>query len=141
MSKYLICDLARSDWGKTQTLLKVIYLIKTKTKPLVEEVIDDVDKFAIFKINGKKIIVSTQGDPNSYQKEGLLRAVNDNADIIVCASRTKGYTANNIYETTNGNYEIILFNNFYADNKDLSCIPSLKNISAEAIVNLLLTII
>lgn len=141
MSKYLICDLARSDWGKTQTLLKVIDLLKAKTKPLVEEVIDNGDKFAIFKINGKKIIVSTQGDPNSYQKEGLLRAVNDNTDIIVCASRTKGATVNSIYETTNGSYEIIWFNNFYADNKDLSCIPSLKNISAEAIVNLILTII
>lgn len=141
MNKYLICDLARSNWGKTQTLLKVIELLKTKAKPTVEEVIDDIDKFAIFEINGKKIIVSTQGDPDSYQKEGLLRAISENANIIVCASRTKGSTADNIYETTNGNYEIILFNNFYAKNKDLLCIPTLNTISAEVIVNLILTII
>ena len=141
MRKYLICDFARSDWGKTQTLNAVIGLLKTKTKPIVEEVIGDIDKFAIFEVKGKKIVVSTQGDPDSYQKEGLLRAVNDNADIIVCASRTKGSTVNDIYDTTNGHYEIIWFNNFYADNKDLSYIPSLQNISAEAIVNLILTII
>ena len=66
MKKYIICDFARSDWGKTQTLLKVIDYFKDITPPKTEEMIGDQDKYAVFKINEKTVVINTPGDPFSY---------------------------------------------------------------------------
>ena len=135
--KYIVCDFARSDWGKSETLLKVVDKLKTKTKPTIEELIDGHDKYAVFEINNKTIAVITQGDPNSYQAIGLKRAVAENADIIVCASRTRGDTVDVVYEIAKNGYEVIWLSNFYADDEKLSCIPYLSDISANSIVELI----
>ena len=132
--KYIICDFGRSDWGKSQTLLKVIDMLKAIVKPTVEELIDDYDKYALFDINGKRIVVSTQGDPDSYQEEGLNRAVAQNADVIVCASRTKGSTLETVYEIAKNGYQVVRFSNFFAEEKDLPGVSCLPEISAGSIV-------
>lgn len=138
MDKYIVCDFARSNWGKTNTLLKVIDLLKKAKYPLIiEEQIGEVDKFAMFIKEGKKIVVNTQGDPYSYQGEGLQRAVNEKADIIVCASRTKGTTVDCIYEIAANGYEVIWFSNFFGDNENLNCVAALPEITADAIVKLI----
>ena len=135
--KYIICDFARSDWGKSETLLKVIDILKTKADPVTEELIDGHDKYAVFELDGKKIVVNTQGDPYSYQEKGLKRAVDENAVIIVCASRTRGNTVEMIYEIAKNGYEVIWLSNFYADDEKLSCVPYLSDISARSIVELI----
>lgn len=139
--KYIICDFARSDWGKSITLLNVIDILKTKTKPKTEELIDEYDKYAVFELDGKVIVVNTQGDPDSYQEEGLKRAVAEKATIIVCASRTKGNTVDVIYEIAKNGYEVIWLSNFNADNELLPCVSVLQRITAEAIVKVALDLI
>lgn len=141
MNKYMLCDYARSDWGKSQTLLKVIELLKDIANPVIEEQIGAVDKFAVFIINEKKIVVNTQGDPDSYQEEGLARAVKEKAHVIVCASRSKGSTYDCVKEYEKNDYEIIWFRNFYANNDNLPCVAYLPELMASAIVNLIKTII
>ena len=138
MSKYIVCDCARSNWGKTNTLLKVIELLKEKSSPIVEETIGGIDKYAVFNLNGKIIVVNSQGDPDSYLEEGLQRAVKEDADIIVCASRTRGSTIDCVYEIAKNGYEIIRFSNFYVDNGNLSCVALFPEITADAIVKLIL---
>lgn len=135
--KYIICDFARSNWGKTKTLLEVIEQLKPIALLVDEKPIAPNDKFAIFEMNGKKIVVNTQGDPNSYQEEGLKRAVKEDAYIIVCASRTKGATEECIYKIAKNGYEIIWFSNFFADNDSLSCVNLFPEITAKSIVNLI----
>lgn len=137
MNKYIVCDFARGNWGKTNTLLKVIDLLKRKTPPIVEEHIGEVDKYAVFELDGKTIVINTQGDPDSYQKVGLQRAINDDADIIVCASRTKGSTVETIYEIAGDDYDIIWFSNFHSDLEDLPCVSFFAEVNAEAIVKLI----
>jgi len=90
--KYIICDFAKSNWGKTKTLLEVIKQLKEKATLCVEDQIDGEDKYVVFDLKGKKVVVNTQGDPDGYYKKGLQRAVDENADIILCASREKGKT-------------------------------------------------
>ena len=141
MSKYILCDYARSDWGKSQTLLKVIERLNEIANPEIEEQIGDVDKFAVFIINGKKIVVNTQGDPDSYQEEGLARAVTEKADVIVCASRAKGSTYECVKEYENNDYEIIWFRNFYSETDNLLCKPYLLDDMAQAIVQLALKLL
>lgn len=138
MGKHIICDFARSDWGKSQTLLHVIDFLKEEIAPKTEILIDNYDKYAVFEINKKIIVVITQGDPNSHQEECLNNAVKENADIIVCASRTRGNTVDCIYKTAEKGYDIIWFGNFYADDKNLQCVRYFSDIMADAIVKLIL---
>lgn len=137
MNKYIVCDFARSNWGKSNTLLEVIEQLKEKASLISEEQIGDKDKYAVFDMNKKKIIVNTQGDPDSYQEEGLQRAVKEDAVIIVCASRTKGSTVECIYEIAKHGYEVIWFSNFYADREDLSCVKDFPEVTADSIVKLI----
>lgn len=140
MGKYIICDFARSDWGKSQTLLRVIDSLKKEKMLKTEELIDGYDKYAVFELNGKTIVVITQGDPDSLQEECLHNAVKQDAAIIVCASRTRGSTVDCIYKTAENGYSVIWFSNLYADDKNLPCIEHFPDIMANAIVKLIKTL-
>lgn len=137
MNKYIVCDFARGNWGKSNTLLEVIEQLKEKTSLIVEEQIGDKDKYAVFDMNKKRIVVNTQGDPDSYQEEGLQRAVKEDAAIIVCASRTRGTTVKCIYEVAKHGYEVIWFSNIFADSEDLPCVTDFPEIMADSIVKLI----
>ena len=137
MDKYIICDTATSDYGKTQTLLKVIDKLKQLVKPTIERSIGLGDKFAVFNLNKKTIVVDTLGDPGTTFIEALMNAVNANANMIVCASRTAGNTMEFVNGLENEGYEIIRFSNFFAKTNKTSYEPCLHDISAAAIVKLI----
>lgn len=124
--KYIICDYARANWGKTETLLKVINILDSPSNPqftLADEKPngDGKDRWCLFCSNDKKIVVSTIGDPNSVQPIWLEDAAKAGADIIVAASRTSGSTVNAVYDVAaRYGYEIIWFQNFHIDNSKFS---------------------
>ena len=108
---------------------------------MIEKIIDGYDKYAVFELKKKTIVIITQGDPNSNQGECLNDAVKENADIIVCASRTRGDTKDCIYDTAKNGYGIIWFSNFHVDENNSSYINHLSEITAEAIKKLIITLI
>jgi len=138
MGKYIICNFAQSDWGKSKTLLKVIDLLKKRVVPETEKLIDGYDKYAVFDFEKKRIVVITQGDPDSHQEECLNNAVKEKATIIVCASRTRGSTVDCIYKTAKNGYDVVWFSNLYADDENLPCVKHFSEIMADAIVKLIL---
>ena len=135
--KYIICDFDKSNWGKTKTLLEVIKQLKEKATLCVEDLIHGEDKYVVFDLKGKKVVVNTQGDPDGYQEKGLQRAVDENADIILCASREKGKTKIYVNEIAKKGYEIIWFSNLFADNEELLWEADIHRITAESIVKLI----
>lgn len=126
IKKYIICDYARADWGKTETLLEVINILDSPSNPqfrLVDEKPhgDGKDRWCLFYGKNKKIVVSTVGDPNSVQPIWLEDAAKAGADIIITASRTSGSTVNAVYDvSTRYGYEIFWFQNFHIDNSKFS---------------------
>ena len=137
MGKYIVCDTALENQGKTKTLLKVIEKLKVIVTPNIERLINDEDKYASFLINGKRIVIVTIGDPISEFSLEIDLAIEEKADIIVCASRTRGTTFTEINDKTKNGYEIIRFSNFFAVANGRSYEPRLHNVSAEAIVKLI----
>lgn len=91
--KYIICDYARANWGKTETLLEVISLLKGKPQNTLinEKPNTGKDKWCHFEMKGKPVVISTLGDPNSAQPVWLEDAAKAGAKIIVTASRTSGF--------------------------------------------------
>lgn len=120
--KYIICNYARANWGKTETLLEVINILNSKNKPQYELIAKKTDtykdRWCHFNNNNKHVVISTQGDPYSYQHDWLEEAAKTEAKVILTASRTKGSTVRTVYEIAKKyNYEIVWFNNFYFENQ------------------------
>lgn len=144
--KYIICDYARANWGKTETLLEVINILDSPSNPqftLVDEKPhgDGKDRWCLFCSNNKKIVVSTVGDPNSVQPIWLEDAAKAGADIIVAASRTSGSTVNAVYDVaTRHGYEIIWFQNFHIDNSkilNMQPMTDVRRTAAKCIVKII----
>lgn len=99
-----------SETGKSSTIKKVFEKLKSKYQEF--EILDNVhpiyneDILVILKIDHIVIAIESQGDPKSRLFESLPLFVEIKADIIICATRTKGSTVE-LVEKQKNKYEII----------------------------------
>lgn len=98
--------------GKSQTIKKAYELIiKIYPNSQQEEVINgpNIEIRAIVTINGIKIGIESQGDPNSRLISSLSLFSEKKCHVIICATRTRGATVkavNNLQPV----YEIVWIN-------------------------------
>lgn len=91
--KEIIALKGRKNCGKTQTVKKVFAFLKEKYDTDAEKIIDEGnDITVIIRINGIRIGIESQGDPNSRLKNSLLLFDNEKCQIMICACRTSGMT-------------------------------------------------
>jgi hypothetical protein len=85
--------------GKTITLKKVHkQLLKLSTNTLPEHSRNNIDIREILIINGMKVGIETQGDPNSRLAESLKLFKKQGCVLIICATRTRGQTVELVNE-------------------------------------------
>ncbi len=123
--KYIVCDSARSNWGKTELLTEVIRILSSKYKP-IDYHTEGRDSYVYYKLdNGKTVFVSTLGDPGSGYLNWWQKGIDLEADIFVYACRTGGYTLNNLINLANTHhYEIIWFKNFHFEDHSYVLTPT-----------------
>ena len=97
MNNSLIALRGKSNVGKTTTIKKVYeLLIKKYTKiNIIVEPLKTIDIRIIIEINGIKIGIESQGDQGhegSRLETSLKLFTENNCQIILCATRTKGAT-------------------------------------------------
>lgn len=81
----------------------------------------DVDIKAIAIINGLKVGIESQGDPNSRLRQSLDDFVAQGCEIIICATRTRGDTVDAVNELySNHRYDIIWTSNLFSNEKDIN---------------------
>lgn len=96
--KYLIGLYGKSNIGKTEAIRLVFELIKEKYPDLKYDpdyqpiLSNDGDISVIVIVNGIKIGIESQGDPNSRIFVSIPIFINLNCDVILCATRTRGAT-------------------------------------------------
>jgi len=92
--KTVIALWGAANIGKTTTL-KIVHknLLKLSTDKLLKFSINNSDIREIFIINGLKVGIETQGDPNSRLAESLNIFQQQGCEVIICATRTRGKTA------------------------------------------------
>ncbi len=123
--------------GKTTS----IRLVWNKLKSLDTEIKRVIfqqgeDFYGVMDYNGKKIGFCSQGDPDSQQKEWLRRLAEEDSDIIICASRTRGQTVHVVEQLAKDtSSELIWISPFYSISETLH--SSLNECSAEAIISLI----
>ena len=95
-SKYIICDYGDAGIGKSTTLRDVISFLELSKNAVREGDIEwiydgatksSTDWYAKYIIDGVKVTVCTQGDPDSVQPTKLIESATWGADVIVCAAR------------------------------------------------------
>ena len=117
--KYMICDFGVEKWGKTGTLLRLIDVLEQHKHKTRKEKLNSEDVYAVCKIENKTIAVVTFGDPSKHFEEYLNVPIKEDADIIVCASRTKGNTADMVYRLASENeYQLVWFSNYHVEEDD-----------------------
>lgn len=146
--RYIICDYAFANWGKTATLKEASRLLQMNHQGRVVNSInvenDICELIEVLNSNGvlKTVAVVSVGDPNSNQMDCLDWAVSNYAEIIICAARSYGSTVNHVYQAqTSGNYiDIIWTRNLYFENSaaNQQHLNIANTYSAESIVNLTL---
>jgi hypothetical protein len=94
MKKKIIGLFGAARVGKSTTINKVyeILTLKYDYREIGQSLLKFKDIRVVIVINGIKIGIESQGDPNSRLKESLDIFVKVGCDIIVCATRTSGMT-------------------------------------------------
>lgn len=98
MRKLVIANRGAGYIGKSSSIKAVYQLLKEKGhKQLVEEWQGE-DIKAIFEIDGVKVGIESQGDPDSQMEPTMEAFVNTGCEIIVTACRTKSYTYEKVWK-------------------------------------------
>lgn len=128
--KFILTLTGLAQSGKTETI-KLVFQLLIERYPqhaiIIEEGFGNRDVKALLFINGAKVGIDSQGDPNSRQMRSIDEFVNMGCDIILSASRTRGMTTRSIkkYEQS---YNILWFQkekakeqtNYFSTNMDLA---------------------
>jgi len=96
--------------GKSTTLGMLIEMIKVQYPSAnFEETKFKIDITIVVTINGQKVGIETQGDPNSRLGASLKRFIEIGCKVIICASRSYGSTVDLINTAANGGYQVKWF--------------------------------
>lgn len=109
MTKKVIALWGIANIGKTDTIQKVYNFLCLKFAIKKKEYQKfDKDIRVVFTINGIKIGIESQGDPDSRLEESLKLFVKVGCTIIICATRTRGHTVN-LVKSLGKRYEVIWY--------------------------------
>ena len=132
--KVLICLRGLGSTGKTSSILRAYNLFESINKQIYAK--SGTDICASVSVGGHLVGFASQGDPNSFQEEWIEYLIKMSCPVIVCASRTKGQTAEALNRIAGKyNYRVIYmspFTSYSYHNTDL-----LNEVTARAINNLI----
>lgn len=131
MQKLLIAVEGVSNSGKTTTLKEILSLLKKEPKTTSVQLQNETNKkqpnelnistnsditciFEVMLVNNKllKIGIATGGDTLDIVSSNLIYFDNNNCDVIICATKSRGQTVDYIHN--------------YIDNKELIFLPFYK---------------
>jgi len=103
--------------GKSTTLGLLIEMIKVEyPSATFEESKFKVDITIVITINGKRVGIETQGDPNSRLGASLKRFIEIGCEVIICASRSYGSTVDLVNAAANSGYHVKWFEKIKSTN-------------------------
>lgn len=108
-SKKVLCLYGVGNCGKSAAIVALDRLIQDSGSAVLVQNLHPEDSGEVCKIynaGGILIGIESVGDPDSRQPESLGSFVKENCSIIICASRTSGWTVDNVIELQKHGYEI-----------------------------------
>ncbi len=140
MKRLVIADRGCGGLGKSSAVKSVYYLLKSEGyEPELEEWQgweEYGDIKAIFLINGVKVGIESQGDPDSKMEGTIDEFIERGCEIIVTACRTKGSTFTKVrdYLGDKLGFDIIWgAHNVFPGQKDINILNRLNNNYAQRV--------
>ena len=139
MNKLVIANSNKGGYGKSTVIKEVLKQLIAKYPANVVHIPTHGDVKAIITINGIKVGIESQGDPNSRMARSMDEFVAAECGIIVAACRTSGETYKKIdNELKNKGYDIIwASNDRYSDKSNKDIIGKLNDRYAKRIIQLI----
>ena len=108
MTKKVFALRGIANVGKSDTVKKAYNLLTSKYQNATteHERLRKVDIRSVLTINGAKIGIESQGDPNGRLEESLLLFIEVGCKVIICATRTRGQTVNAVNKLKQS-YELV----------------------------------
>ncbi len=132
--KAMICFWGLSEIGKTPAIKTIWQNLKNGSNPPLDTSSDDICD--IVYLDGHKIGIESQGDPDSKQKEWIDELIKEECEIIICASRTKGSTVEIVESRAkNYGYDLIWLSPLSSTQSSLH--PYLNSTTSESIIKLI----
>ena len=130
----MICFWGLSEIGKTPAIKTIWQNLKNGSNPPLDTSSDDICD--IVYLDGHKIGIESQGDPDSKQKEWIDELIKEECEIIICASRTKGSTVEIVESRAkNYGYDLIWLSPLSSTQSSLH--PYLNSTTSESIIKLI----
>ncbi|MDD3479055.1 MAG: hypothetical protein PHI42_01530 [Paludibacteraceae bacterium] len=144
--KTIIAVKGNSGTGKSATILKVNEHFK-ESIITCKNVCDTFDILSVIEVKGHKIGLLSLGDPNPLNQNVHLNLLKDlttqQCEIILCATRTRGETVDNIFRlNSEDGYNIIWTSNFCDDLRGASFDTNMLNTHfADSIITLIINLL
>ena len=130
----MICFWGLSEIGKTPAIKTIWQKLKNGSNPPLDTSSDDICD--IVYLDGHKIGIESQGDPDSKQKEWIDELIKEECEIIICASRTKGSTVEIVESRAKDyGYDLIWLSPLSSTQSSLH--PYLNSTTSESIIKLI----
>jgi len=105
MKKTILCLFGPANTGKTSSIRRVDEILQSYGAKLVKVLFDENDFGKEYLFRAHKVGILSLGDPGSAQSEHLNQLAADECDVIICASRSKGATCDEVSKIASSNYE------------------------------------
>lgn len=135
MQKLILCTTSTKNSGKTEFLKKVIEKFEKERCNVVFKSETDKwgDLYAVFTVNGKKVLIQTNGD----DEEAFIRieklVSKHSVDVIICPTRSRGQEQYNFLVdfAEKKKYKVFWFRHFFMEEHPES-IPGISRILDKA---------
>lgn len=138
--KSIICLYAPANSGKTRSFRRVDEILQSYGAKATT-LFDDYDFAREYIFRNKAIGVLSLGDPDSAQDEWLKKLVDDDCDIILCASRTRGSTCDAVNNKIVSGDKLYWISPLYEYGSSLPLQADMHELNARFIIKVILSII
>lgn len=148
-NRFILCDCAPGDWGKSMTLKKLIDLFETNNdferKAKKKGKNDKSDFWCVFQSikSNQIIIIQTEGDYDTSFGQTMEFLKENSFDLLVCASKCENSNAYSIVDRISSVFdlEIIRFRNYHCANDDKLRQELLNEQMAQSLYNLIMQLL
>ena len=138
MKKTILCVFGPANTGKTSTIRRVDEMLQSYGAKVVRELFEENDFAREYIFRKHKIGILSLGDPGSSQTEHLEQLANDDCEIIVCASRSKGTTCDAVSIIAKRNYDRYWISPLYEYDHKHPLAVDMHELNAEFIIKAIL---
>lgn len=139
MRKTILCLYGPERIGKTSSIRRVDEILQSYGAKLVKILLDENDICMEYMFRTHKVGILSLGDPGSEQSNYLNQLANDECEVILCASRSKGATCDAVSQVASKyNYELYWISPLYEYDSKHPLIVDMHEFNAEFIIKAIL---